>query len=94
MTSRTFCIIGIQNGIGSLPSRVYPERTKRCGGSGLTVLVPWHGMALTSTLQRAGYRIAETFEGENLHEFRDFSAIRESFLHEILGMPHPLCEQF
>ena len=25
----------------------------------------------------------ETFERENLHEFREFSAIRESFLHEI-----------
>ena len=36
----------------------------------------------------------ETFEGENFHEFRDFSAIRESFLHEILGMPHPLSHQF
>ena len=35
----------------------------------------------------------EIFEGENFHEFRDFSAIRESFLHEILGMPHPLCDQ-
>ena len=32
-------------------------------------------------------------EGENFHEFRDFSAIRESFLHEIPGMPHPLCDQ-
>ena len=29
----------------------------------------------------------ETFLGENL---RDFIATCESFLHEILGMPHPL----
>ena len=36
----------------------------------------------------------ETFEGENFHKFRDFSAIHGSFLHEILGMPHPLCDQF
>ena len=40
----------------------------------------WIGL---HTLQR------ETFEGENLHEFCDFTAIHESFLHEILGMPHP-----
>ena len=26
--------------------------------------------------------------GENLHEFRDFTATHKSFLHEILGMPH------
>ena len=31
----------------------------------------------------------ETFEGENFHKFRDFTATHESFLHEILGMPHP-----
>ena len=42
----------------------------------------------------AGTVQQETFEGENFHEFLDFSAIRESFLHEILGMPHPLCDQF
>ena len=35
-----------------------------------------------------------TFEGENFHEFRNFTATHESFLHEILGMPHPLCDQF
>ena len=34
------------------------------------------------------------YSGENFHEFRDFSAIREIFLNEILGMPHPLCDQF
>ena len=27
--------------------------------------------------------------GENLHEFRNFTATRESFLHKILGMLHP-----
>ena len=43
---------------------------------------------------RNNYRIAGTSEGENFHKFRDFSTIRESFLHEILGMPHPLCDQF
>ena len=31
----------------------------------------------------------ETFEGENLHEFRNFTATR---LCEILGMPHSLCD--
>ena len=40
------------------------------------------------------YRIAGNFRGRKLYEFRDFSAIRRSFLHEILGMPHPLCDQF
>ena len=38
--------------------------------------------------------IWETFEVENLREFRDFTATRESFLHELLGMLHPLCDQF
>ena len=33
------------------------------------------------------YRIAETFEGENFHEFRGSDAIRESFLHE-MGVAH------
>ena len=33
-------------------------------------------------------------EGENLHKFCDFTATCEGFLHEILGMPHPLCDQF
>ena len=33
--------------------------------------------------------IAETFEGEKIHEFHGFRAICESFLHKILGMPHP-----
>ena len=28
----------------------------------------------------------KTFEGENFREFRGFGAIRESFLHEILGV--------
>ena len=36
----------------------------------------------------------EAFEGENLHKFRNFTAAHKSFLHEILGMPHPLCDQF
>ena len=31
------------------------------------------------------YHIVETFEGENLYEFRDFTAV-----HEILGMPYPI----
>ena len=30
--------------------------------------------------------IGETFEGENLHYF---TVTCESFIHEILGMPHP-----
>ena len=39
--------------------------------------------------------LREIFDGENLHEFHDFTATRESFLHDILiGMPHPLCDQF
>ena len=38
--------------------------------------------------------LQEIIKGENLHEFRDFTATRESFLHDILGMPHPLCDQF
>ena len=36
----------------------------------------------------------EIFKGVNLHEFRDFTATHESILHAILGMPHPLCDQF
>ena len=31
---------------------------------------------------------------ENFHEFRNFSAIHENFLHKILGMPHSLCDHF
>ena len=34
----------------------------------------------------------ETFEGENLHEFCDFTAAYESFL--VLGIPCPLCDHF
>ena len=40
------------------------------------------------------YRIAGNFQGRNLHEFRYFTATCKSFPHEILGMPHPLCDQF
>ena len=32
----------------------------------------------------------ETFKGGNFHKFRNLRATRESFLHEVLGMPHPL----
>ena len=34
------------------------------------------------------------FKGENFHEFHDFTATHESFLLEILGLPHPVCDQF
>ena len=36
----------------------------------------------------------ETFEGENFREFRGSRAICKNFLHEILGMPHPLMLSF
>ena len=36
--------------------------------------------------------IRETFEGENVHEFRNFTSTHESFVHEILSTPHSLCK--
>ena len=37
------------------------------------------------------YHIAEAFEGEN---FTNFASHPQKFSHEVLGMSHPLCDQF
>ena len=49
---------------------------------------------LTFQVRKNYHNCGETFKGENLHEFCDLTATHESFLHKILGIPHPLCNQF
>ena len=39
------------------------------------------------------YRIVGNFRWRK-HEFHNFTATRESFLHKLLGRPYPLCNQF